>query len=91
MARYRIAVGRKHGVKPANIVGAIANEANMNSQNIGRIDIFPEFSTVDLPQTMPATSLQHLRNVWVSGQKLSISPWSEKPPVSSKPRRAKAD
>lgn len=91
MVRYRIAVGRKHGVKPANIVGAIANEANMNSQNIGRIDIFPEFSTVDLPQSMPATSLQHLRNVWVSGQKLSISPWSDKPPVAVKPRRAKAE
>lgn len=89
MVRYRIAVGRKHGVKPANIVGAIANEANMNSQNIGRIDIFPEFSTVDLPQSMPSTSLQHLRNVWVSGQKLSISPWSDKPPA--KPRKAKAE
>jgi ATP-dependent RNA helicase DeaD len=89
MVRYRIAVGRKHGVKPANIVGAIANEANINSQNIGRIDIFPEFSTVDLPQSMPSTSLQHLRNVWVSGQKLSISPWSDKPPA--KPRKAKAE
>jgi len=92
MARYRIAVGRKHGVKPANIVGAIANEANINSQNIGRIDIFPEFSTVDLPQGIPPASLQHLRNVWVSGQKLSIAPWSEKPPVATtKPRRAKAE
>jgi ATP-dependent RNA helicase DeaD len=90
MARYRIAVGRKHGVKPANIVGAIANEANMNSQNIGRIDIFPEFSTVDLPQSLPSTSLQHLRNVWVSGQKLSISPWSERPQAPAK-RRARAD
>ena len=89
MVRYRIAVGRKHGVKPANIVGAIANEANMNSQNIGRIDIFPEFSTVDLPQSMPSTSLQHLRNVWVSGQKLSISAWTDKPPA--KPRKAKAE
>ncbi|MFN3714496.1 MAG: DEAD/DEAH box helicase [Alcanivoracaceae bacterium] len=91
MARYRIAVGRKHGVKPANIVGAIANEANINSQNIGRIDIFPEFSTVDLPQSMPSASLQHLRNVWVSGQKLSISPWSDKPPAASKPRRVKVE
>ena len=90
MVRYRIAVGRKHGVKPSNIVGAIANEANINSQNIGRIDIFPEFSTVDLPQSMPSSSLQHLRTVWVSGQKLSIAPWSDKPPVASKPRRAKA-
>ena len=87
MVRYRIAVGRKHGVKPANIVGAIANEANMNSQHIGRIDIFPEFSTVDLPTSMPSQALSHLRNVWVSGQKLSIAPWSERPPA--KPRRAK--
>lgn len=82
MIRYRIAVGRSHGVKPANIVGAIANEANMSSQQIGRIDIFPEFSTVDLPSTLAPATLRHLRNVWVSGQKLSIAAFDERPPAA---------
>lgn len=74
MTRYRIAVGRKHGVKPSNIVGAIANEAGIDSQHIGRIDIFPDFSTVDLPDGMPRQAVQHLKKVWVSGQQLNIAP-----------------
>src|SRR6185369_2086009 len=42
METYRIEVGRNHGVKPGNIVGAIANEAGVNSSVIGRIELFDE-------------------------------------------------
>src|SRR5699024_10503216 len=74
MRRYRIDVGRSHGVKPANIVGAIANEANLNSNAIGRIDIFPKFSTVDLPEKMSSAAINHLQTVWVAGRQLDIRP-----------------
>lgn len=74
MRRYRIDVGRSHGVKPANIVGAIANEANLSSNAIGRIDIFPKFSTVDLPEKMSAAAINHLQTVWVAGRQLDIRP-----------------
>src|SRR5699024_7566524 len=70
MRRYRIDVGRSHGVKPANIVGAIANEANLNSNAIGRIDIFPKFSTVDLPEKMSSAAINHLQTVWVAGSEI---------------------
>ncbi len=70
MERYRIEVGQEHGVKPANIVGAIANEAEIDAQYIGRIDIFEDHSTVDLPEGMPKEILRHLQSVWVSGQRL---------------------
>lgn len=70
MERYRIEVGHEHGVKPANIVGAIANEAELDAEYIGRIDIFEEHSTVDLPEGMPREILKHLQTVWVSGQRL---------------------
>ena len=40
METYRIEVGHQHGVKPANIVGAIANEAGLESRYIGRIGLF---------------------------------------------------
>src|SRR5882672_66679 len=42
--RYRIAVGHEHGVQPGNIVGAIANEAAIDSVHIGRIQIFDSYS-----------------------------------------------
>ncbi|MCU7857433.1 MAG: DEAD/DEAH box helicase, partial [Candidatus Thiodiazotropha sp. (ex Lucinoma borealis)] len=49
MERFRIEVGHEHEVKPGNIVGAIANEAGLDAQHIGHIDIRTDFSLVDLP------------------------------------------
>jgi ATP-dependent RNA helicase DeaD len=73
MQTYRIEVGHQHGVKPANIVGAIANEAEMDSQHIGRIEIFDDHSLVDLPEGMPKEIYRELQKVWVAGQQLRIS------------------
>jgi len=70
---YRIEVGHQHGVKPGNIVGAIANEAELDSQHIGRVQIFDDHSLVDLPEGMPKEIFKHLQKVWVSGQQLKIS------------------
>jgi ATP-dependent RNA helicase DeaD len=72
MERFRVAVGYQHGVKPGNIVGAIANEAELESKYIGHIEIFDDFSTVDLPAGMPPQTMRQLRNAWVCQQKLAI-------------------
>jgi len=73
MQRYRIEVGYKHEVKPGNIVGAIANEASIDSQYIGRINIHDDFSLVDLPEDMPKSLFKSLKYVWVAGRQLHIS------------------
>ena len=73
MEGFRLEVGHLHGVLPGNIVGAIANEAGIDSRDIGRIQIHDDHSTVDLPTGMPKEVLMHLRRVWVSGQQLLIS------------------
>ncbi len=90
MERFRIAVGRMHGVKPANIVGAIANEAGLESKHIGRIDIYDDFSTVDLPEGMPRNIFNSLKRVWVAGQELKIAKLSspEKQPSAHKTQKA---
>lgn len=72
MERFRIEVGHNHQVKPGNIVGAIANEAELDSEFIGRIEIYDDFSLVDLPEGMPEPLLRHLQGVWVAGQRLRI-------------------
>ncbi len=69
---YRIEVGHQHGVQPGNIVGAIANEADLEARFIGRIDIRDDFSLVDLPAGMPPELLQHLKKVRVAGQMLRM-------------------
>ena len=73
MVRYRIAVGAEHEVEVKNIVGAIANEAGIDNQHIGKVFIESTYSLVDLPEGMPKDIYQHLRKVRVCGQKLRLS------------------
>ncbi len=73
MQRYRLEVGHDHEVRPGNIVGAIANEADIDSKYIGQIKICDDYSLVDLPENMPNEMLNKLKKVWVSGQQLNIS------------------
>ncbi|MEN9434545.1 MAG: hypothetical protein RLZZ422_2134 [Pseudomonadota bacterium] len=73
MVRYRIEVGREHGAQPKHIVGAIANELDMDSQNIQNLDIRNNFSLVDLPQGLSKDAFMHLKKVRVCGRKLEIS------------------
>ena len=74
---YRIEVGHDHGVKPGNIVGAIANEAGIDSKHMGRIQINDDYSTIDLPEGMPKDIFTDLKSVRVAGQKLNISVFGE--------------
>ncbi len=73
METYRIEVGHDHDVQPGSIVGAIANEAGLESKNIGRIDIHDDYSLVDLPEGMPKEVFADLKKTRVSGQKLNIT------------------
>jgi len=72
---YRIEVGHEHGVKPGNIIGAIANEAGLDSQYIGRLSIRDHYSLIDLPDGMPKEIFEHLKKVWVVQQQLRIHEW----------------
>jgi ATP-dependent RNA helicase DeaD len=73
LRRYRVEVGKVHGVVPGHLVGAIANEANVSSRDIGQIKIFHDFSLIDLPENLPPAMFQHLQKVWVCGQHLQLS------------------
>ena len=75
MERFRIAVGHNDNVKPGNIVGAIANEAGIDSKYIGRISIYDDFSVIDLPEGMPPKIFKHLQKVWVANKQLNITPF----------------
>ena len=72
MERFWLAVGRKQGVKAREIVGAIANEAGIEGQFIGSINIFEHYSTVDLPEGMPKPILKHLKKTRVKGTNLGM-------------------
>jgi len=71
--RFRIEVGHVHGVKPGNIVGAIANESGLDGEHIGSIEIEAEYSLVDLPAGMPKDIFLDLKKVRICGQPMNIS------------------
>jgi len=82
MERFRVEVGHNHDVKPGNIVGAIANEAGVDSEYIGRINIYDDYSMIDLPEGMPKVIFNSLKRIRVSGHPLKISRSTEE----TKPR-----
>lgn len=73
MERFVVMVGFQKGIKPGNIVGAIANEVDIESKYIGHIKIYDDFTSVDLPKDMPKESFNHLKKVRVCGIAMNIT------------------
>ncbi|MBB3189723.1 DEAD/DEAH box helicase [Halomonas cerina] len=88
MTRYRVAVGHKDGVKPGQLVGALANEGGIEGARIGRIDIRNAFSVVELPSSLPASILAKMARARVAGRPLEIS---EDQGLERAPRRRRDD
>ena len=83
MRRYKVAVGHKDKIKPGNVLGAIANEAEISSEFIGAIQIFQDFTTVDLPDEMTKETLQILKNIRVFDKKLNIEELNDSNNITS--------
>ena len=72
MVTYRLEVGADHDVEAKHIVGAIANEAGVDSAFIRNLKIESDHSLVDLPDGMPKPIYKHLQKIWVQGQQLKL-------------------
>jgi ATP-dependent RNA helicase DeaD len=79
MMRLYIDVGRDDGVRPADIVGAIANEAGIPGRAIGAIELFERFSFVEVPNNHTDRVMRALKRTTIRGRKIS--------PSIAKPRR----
>ncbi len=84
---YRLEVGKEHGAKPGDIVGAIANEISLDSSYIGQISLHDRHTIVQLPKGMPKKSFEQLKKVKIRRQSLEISV-SDSPIATMKPRRS---
>jgi len=83
---YRLEVGKEHGAKPGDIVGAIANEISLDSSYIGQINLHERHTFVQLPKGMPDKSFSQLKRVRVRRQALEITV-SDTPVAAERPRR----
>ena len=87
MEDFRIEVGRADGVEPKHIVGAIANEADIESRYIGGIDIYDDHTLVSLPEGMPSEVFEHLKGVRIVGKQMRIAKSNQGP----KPKKGRSD
>ena len=88
MDTYRIEVGREHGVQVKNIVGAIANEADISSKFIGDIRLHDNHSTVQLPQNMPKDVLDHFQKVFICKRPMGLTITQDQGPAEPRAERS---
>ncbi len=74
MATYRLAVGRRHKIRPAMVVGALANEGGLKRSDFGKITIGVEHTLVDLPGDLPQEVFDALAQTRISGKLIDIEP-----------------
>jgi ATP-dependent RNA helicase DeaD len=73
MARLFIDVGRFEKVRPADLVGAIANEAGVPGKRIGSIDIYDRFSFVEVPADIAPRVVRALSETTIRGKRVKVS------------------
>ena len=72
--RIYIGAGRNQGIRPKDLVGAIANESQLSGSDIGNIDITPNFSLVEVPRSASDAVIRALRSTTIKGRKTTVRP-----------------
>ena len=80
---YRISVGHTDGVQPGQIVGAFTNEGRIAGSDLGRIQIYPNFSLVQVPDGLDEQAMRRLSKTQIDGRRLQIR-LDDGPPSSGK-------
>ena len=73
MTKIFIGLGRRDGLRPGDLVGAIANEANLKARSIGEIEILDATSFVDIPTSETERVIAALRRIKLRGRKVKIA------------------
>ena len=68
----RISVGKDEGIRPADLVGAIAGEAGVPSRVIGAIRVHDDYSLVEVPEELSDQIIEALRRTKIRGHKVTV-------------------
>ncbi len=79
MAKVYIGAGREAGIRPGDLVGAIANEAGLNSNVIGAVEVMDRFSLVEVPEVLAREIIETLSRTRIKGQKVAVRLFLEQP------------
>jgi ATP-dependent RNA helicase DeaD len=72
MVRIYVGAGRETGIRPGDLVGAIANEARIDAKAIGAIEIEDRFSIVAVPEAMGRGIIEALSRARIKGRKVPV-------------------
>jgi ATP-dependent RNA helicase DeaD len=72
MVRLYISIGRRRGLRPADLVGAMSNEANIPGGAIGAIEIADQFSLVEVPESLADHVIRAMSETRIKGRSFSI-------------------
>jgi ATP-dependent RNA helicase DeaD len=72
MARLFVGAGRKAGIRPGDLVGAITGEAGLTSRSVGAIEIADSFSLVDVPESLADSIIAALKATTIRGKKVPV-------------------
>ncbi|MEV1170267.1 DEAD/DEAH box helicase [Nonomuraea sp. NPDC049784] len=72
MARLFFNVGRSAGIRPQDLVGAIAGESSLSGRDIGAIEIADRFSLVEVPQAAADEVIAALRRTTIKGRRPTV-------------------
>jgi ATP-dependent RNA helicase DeaD len=72
MARLFVGAGRSAGIRPADLVGAIANESGLSGRDIGAIEITERFSLVEVPASAADGVIAALRGSTIKGKRATV-------------------
>jgi len=74
MTRLVVNVGRRAGVRPQDLVGAITGEAGVPGNVVGAIDIGDESSIVEVVEEVAARVVRALRGARIKGARVAVRP-----------------
>ena len=72
MSRVYVGAGKKSNMRPADLVGAIANESGIDAKSIGTIEIGETFSLVELPDAVTDDVIAALRATKIKGKRMTV-------------------
>ncbi len=78
MVRMFVNIGKKHGAKPGDILGAISGESGISGDLVGVIDMYDKFTFVEVPEQIADTVLESMNRNRIKGRKINMEPANKK-------------
>ena len=78
MVRLFINIGKRQGIRPGDILGAIAGESGIPGKLVGAIDMYDKYTFVEVPADVAAEVLEAMKQAKIKGKVINVEPANRK-------------